>query len=181
MRTTVFACLISLLAAVALAADRKFPMENGQTMSLSAGADWVVGDTIEGQPFNMISLHGADKTLWRLTLAPLPPHPTLTGDAGNLRIYVRNMARGIENTGATVGVEHMEMSGVQARGYYFRVKYTAKKGKQQIRLQGGDYAEGYTGALSIGQQPYLFEILWNKGGEAGGGAALMALRSVRIQ
>jgi hypothetical protein len=156
-------------------------MENGQTLSLAAGADWVVSDPIDEQPFNMISLHGADRNLWRLTLAPLPPHPTLTGDAGNLRIYVRNMARGIENTGATVDAEHQEMSGVQARGFYFRVKYTARKSKQQIRLQGGDYAEGYTGALSIGPQPYLFEILWNKGGESGGGAALAALRSVRIK
>ena len=69
MRNTAFACVISVLAAAALAADRKFPMENGQTLSLAAGADGVVSDPIDEQPLNMISLHGADKNLWRLTLA----------------------------------------------------------------------------------------------------------------
>ncbi len=63
----------------------------------------------------------------------LPPRPTLAGDTGNLRIYVRN------------------------------------------------YTDGYTGALSISSRAYLFEVVWNKGGETAANSALAELKTVSIQ
>lgn len=170
-----------VFTAAADAADRKVPTDEGETFNFrNWGADWVVGDPIKEAPPGTITVHGPDANLWRLTLAPLPPHPSLTGDVGNLRMYVRMMARGIEDTGATVNPEHKSIAG-SSSGFYFKVMYTATKAKKQIRLQGGDYAEGFTGALSIGGRPYLFEALWNKGGEAAGNAALTSLKGLSIQ
>ena len=56
----------------------------------------------------------------RTSLAPLPPHPTLTGDTGNLRIYVRNMSRAMDNSGVHVDEEQRAIEGVNARGFYFK-------------------------------------------------------------
>jgi hypothetical protein len=181
MRSTAIACLMSLFFAAAVAADRSVPLETGQTLSIRWGTDWTVGDPIPEAPHGAVTLHGPDPTKWRLTLAPLPPHPTLTGDQGNLRMYVRMMARGIENTGAQVDSEHVPVNGPHARGFQFKVRYSSSKPKRQIRLQGGDYAEGYTGALSIDGKAYLFEVLWNKGGEAAADHALAALKTISIR
>ena len=85
--------LLAAFAGSAGAADKSFKMEGGDTLRIKGGEDWVVGDQIPESPFGTITLHGADKTKWRLTIAPLPPHPTLTGDTGNLRIYVIGASR----------------------------------------------------------------------------------------
>lgn len=172
---------LSLAAGHVSAVEKQFPLDNGATMTMNAPVDWEAGARIQEWPFGTLTLHGADPAQWRVTLVPLPPHPTLTGDAGNLQIYVRNMARGIENTGATLDGDHKPISGAQTRGYYFRVHYPATKPKRMIRLQGGDYAEGFTGAVSIGTQPYLFEVLWNKGGESVANSALAAIKTIRIK
>jgi hypothetical protein len=173
--------LLAGIAVTASAADRSFKLEGGNTLRINGGADWTVGDQLVDSPFGTITLHGPDKTLWRLTLAPLPPHPTLTGDTGNLRIYVRNMSRGMDNGGVQVNEEQKAIEGVNARGFYFRAHDSRPKTKQQIKATGGDYTDAYTGALSINSKAYLFEVVWNKGGEAAANTALAALKTVRIQ
>jgi hypothetical protein len=90
------------------------------------------------------------------------------------------MARGIEQTGATVSPDQKPITGT-ANGFYFKVHYGASKTKKQVRLQGGDYADGYTGAVSISNRPYLFEVLWNAGGEPAGNSALAAVKGLSIQ
>ena len=173
--------LLAIVAPMASAADKRFKMEGGDTLVINAGADWVVGDVVPESLFGTLTLHGTDKTLWRLTIAPLPPHPTLTGDTGNLRIYVRNMSRGLENGGVQVEQEQKTLDGANARGFYFKARDTRPKTKQQIKQMGGEYTDTYTGALSISSRAYLFEVVWNKGGEAAANAALAALKTVRIQ
>lgn len=173
--------LLASLATLASAADRRFTLEGGDTLTIKGGPDWIVGEVLPDSLFGTISLHGADKTLWRLTLAPLPPHPTLTGDTGNLRIYVRNMARGLENEGVQVDPEQKTLDGTAARGFYLKARDPRKKTKAQIKAAGGDYTDSYTGALSISSRAYLFEIVWNKGGETSANAALSALRTIHIQ
>jgi len=173
--------LLAIVASTASAADKRFKMEGGDTLVINAGADWVVGEVVPESLFGTLTLHGTDKTLWRLTIAPLPPHPTLTGDTGNLRIYVRNMSRGLENGGVQVEPEQKALDGATARGFYFKARDTRPKTKQQIKQTGGDYTDTYTGALSISSRAYLFEVVWNKGGEAAANAALAALKTVRIQ
>jgi hypothetical protein len=173
--------LLVVFATAAAAADKRFKLEGGDTLSINAGADWVAGDLLQDSPFGTITIHGADKTLWRLTLAPLPPHPTLTGDTGNLRIYVRNMSRAMDNGGVQVNEEQKALEGTSARGFYFKAHDSRPKTKAQIKATGGDYTDTYTGALSINSKAYLFEVVWNKGGEAAANAALAALKTVRIQ
>lgn len=165
----------------ASAADKRFPLEGGDTLIINAAADWVAGAVVPDSPFGTLIIQGPDKTVWQLTLAPLPPHPTLTGDAGNLRIYVRNMARAIENDGAQVDQEQKVLEGAHARGFYFKARDTRTKTKAQIKQAGGDFTDAYTGALSIDSRAYLFQVLWNKGGETPANTALAALKTVRIQ
>ena len=173
--------LMAMLATIASAADQRFKMEGGDTFVINAGPDWVVGDVVPESLFGTLTLHGTDKTLWRLTVSPLPPHPTLTGDTGNLRIYVRGMSRGLENSGAQVDAEQKTLDGANARGFYFKARDTRPKTKAQIRQTGGNYTDTYVGALSISSRAYLFEVVWNKGGEAAANAALAALKTARIQ
>jgi len=173
--------VLAAFAVSAGAADKRFKMEGGDTLSIKGGDDWVAGDTIPDSPFGTLTIHGLDKAQWRLMIAPLPPHPTLTGDVGNLRIYVRNMARALDNGGVQVNEEHKVIEGASARGFYFKAHDSRKKTKQQIKASGGEYTDAYTGALSINSRAYLFEVVWNTGGEAGANAALAALRTVRIQ
>lgn len=181
VRRLLLGAMVAALTLPALAADRRVPTDEGENFTFrSWGADWVVGEPIKEAPAGTITIHGPDAKLWRLTLAPLPPHPSLTGDVGNLRMYVRMMARGIEETGATVSPEQKPISGTSS-GFYFKVRYTASKTKKQVRLQGGDYAEGYTGALTISGRPYLFEVLWNASGEPAGNVALSAMKGLSIQ
>ena len=181
MRKILLGLLLAGIATVATAADKRITLDSGETLSISWGADWVVGAPLPESPFGTLTIHGADPALWRMTLAPLPPHPTLTGDTGNLRIYVRNMARGIENSGAEVDAEHRTLEGTNARGFYFKAHDSRKKTKAQIKQTGGDYTDGYTGALSIGAKPYLFEVVWTKGGESAANTALASLKTVRIK
>jgi hypothetical protein len=173
--------VLAACAMTATAADKRFKLEGGDTLSINAGADWVVGDILPDSPFGTLIIHGADKSLWRLTLAPLPPHPTLTGDTGNLRIYVRNMSRAMDNGGVQVDEEQRPLDGTNARGFYFKARDSRPKTKAQIKSTGGQYTDTYTGALSISSRAYLFEVVWNQGGEAAANAALAALKTVRIQ
>ena len=173
--------LLATFAVSASAADKRFKMEGGDTLSIKGGDDWVMGDQIADSPFGTLTIHGVDKTQWRLTFAPLPPHPTLTGDTGNLRIYVRNMARAMDNGGVQVNEEHKVIEGANARGFYFKAHDSRKKTKQQIKAAGGDYTDAYTGALSINSRAYVFEVVWNPGHEVAANAALAAIKSVRIQ
>ena len=180
-RGFLMALLLAIVAPTAPAADKRFKMEGGDTLVINAGADWVVGEVVPESLFGTLTLHGSDKALWRLTIAPLPPHPTLTGDTGNLRIYVRNMSRGLENGGVQVEQEQKALDGATARGFYFKARDTRPKTKAQIKQTGGDFTDTYTGALSISSRAYLFEVVWNKGGETAANAALAALKTVRIQ
>jgi len=110
-------------------------------------------------------------------VAPLPPHPTLTGDIGNLRIYLRNMSRMMENGGLDVEQEQKSFDGTQARGFY--VKAHDSNPKAHNKKKDDPYSDGYTGAVSLGSKPYLFEVTWNPGSEADANAAFAALKTLR--
>jgi hypothetical protein len=162
------------------AADLRVPMPGGQTLTIRADAGWVLAKNAGDAPEGAVSLTGADAAKWRITIAPLPPHPTLTGDTGNLRIYVRNMARGLENGGANVEEEHRTLQGQGVSGFYVQARDTRKKTKAQI-AKNGDYTDTFVGAVTHGGKPWLFEIVWVSGGEESAQAALAAVRTMRIQ
>jgi hypothetical protein len=175
-----FAAFTLVCIGSAYAADLRVPMPGGQTLTIRAGADWVVGKNAADAPEGAVSLTGADAAKWRITIAPLPPHPTLTGDTGNLRIYVRNMARGLENGGANVEAEHRTLQGQGVSGFYVQARDPRKKTKAQI-AKYGDFTDTYVGAVTHGGKPWLFEIVWVSGGEQPAQAALAAVRTMRIQ
>lgn len=161
-------------------ADLKVPMPDGQTLTIRAGADWTVGKPAADAPEGSVALTGPDATKWRLTVAPLPPHPTFTGDVGNLRIYVRGMARAAEDSGASVDSEHRTLNGQGVSGFYVQARDTRKKTKSQI-AKSGDFTDAYFGAVNVDNVPYLFEIVWIAGGEKSAQAALSSIRNIRIR
>jgi hypothetical protein len=96
-------------------------------------------------------------------------------------MYVRWMARGLENGGATVDEEQKPIEGRAARGLYFKVHDGRKKTKAQIKKDGGEFTDGYVGAMNVGSRPYLFEVTWIKGGEAAAARALAAIKTIRVK
>ena len=183
MRTRTLLCLCLLLGspAATLAADKSVTLDTGDVFTINWGADWVVGVNPPNSPLGTISINGPDAKLWRISVGPLPPHPSLTADPGNLRMYMRIMARGMENGGVQVDAEHKAIESRGVRGIYVKAHDSRKKSKADIRKAGGEWTDSYIGALSVGDSPYLFEVSWSPGGEAAANTALAAIKTIRIQ
>jgi hypothetical protein len=183
MATRAIFCSLLLMSLVTAssAADKRVTLDTGDIVTIKWGADWVVGTAQRQAPAGTFTVNGVDAAAWRMTIAPLPSNPTLTGDVGNLRIYVRMLARGMENGGAEVDPEQKPLDGANAHGFYFKARDTRPKTKAQIKQEGGAFTDGFTGALSINSRAYLFEVVWNKGGESAANAALAALETVSVR
>jgi len=109
----------------------------------------------------------------RIILASLLAAFAATGSAADKRFTLEG--------GVQVDEEQKAIEGVNARGFYFKAHDLRPKTKAQIKTAGGHYTDTYTGALSINSKAYLFEVVWNKGGEAAANSALAALKTVRVQ
>lgn len=173
--------LLVLSAGVSRAADKSVTLDTGDVFTINWGADWTVGTNPPESPPGTITIYGSDAKLWRIAVGPLAPHPSLTADPGNLRMYMRILARGLENGGAQVEPEHKEIQGGAARGIYIKAHDGRKKTKAAIRKAGGDFTDSYVGALSIGGRPYIFEVSWIAGGESAANTALAAVKTIRIK
>jgi hypothetical protein len=176
--------LLAALAAVASAADKRIALPGGESLVIGWNPAWVVAELEPGDPAGAVRFNGGDRVLWEVTIVPMPPHPSLTADSGNLRIYVRSMARDLANIGVTVDDEHRSLEGGPAKGFYVKahdVKAAIAQSSSKGKSKSPDYAHGYVGALSVGGRPYVFEVLWNAGGEKNAESALVAMRTLRIQ
>src|SRR6185503_4952140 len=129
----------------AFAADRRITVNTGETFVVNWRDSWAVGTAPPEAPEGTLVFHGGDSRKWRVVVAPLPPHPTLTGDIGNLRIYLRNMSRMMENGGLDVEQEQKSFDGTQARGFY--VKAHVLNAKAPTKKKDDPYSDGYTGAV----------------------------------
>jgi hypothetical protein len=192
MLRTLAGLVLALLSATAAAADKRVPLPGGESMIIGWNAAWVVAEPENVDPIGTVRFNGGDRVLWEVSIAPMPPHPSLTADTGNLRIYVRSMVRMLEQGNVIVDHEQRTLEGV-SKGFYVKghdVKAAAlQQGKaasaNAVAAKGKpkapDYANGYFGALSVSGRAYVFEVLWNTGGEKGAEAALAAMRTLRIQ
>ena len=172
-----WAAALSLGAGACLAADKRITVNTGETFVVNWRDGWTVGTAPPEAPEGTLVFHGPDSKNWRVVVAPLPPHPTLTGDVGNLRIYLRTMARGLENSGVEVEQEQKSFDGTHARGFY--VKAHDPNPKAHVKGKDNPYSDGFTGAVSLGSKPYVFEVTWNPGSEADANAAFSALKTLR--
>jgi len=154
-------------------ADKRFALPAGESMVIKWNASWKEVSPAADSPLGTVSFNGPDSAKMRVNIAPLPPNPNFTGDIGNLRILARNMARELEESGGEVDLEQVPIEGQNVRGFY--VKGIDHKPKP------GEFSFIYAGPLSISSRAYVFQILWNTGGESAANAALAALRTVRIQ
>ena len=173
----VFVAAFFLGASATFAADKRITVDTGDTFVIRWRDDWRIGTAPPQSPAGVVVFNGADPKKWRVMVSPLPPHPTLTGDVGNLRIYVRTMARAMENGGVEVGQEQNSFEGVSAHGFY--VKAHDPNPKAHTKGKDDPYSDGYTGAVSLNSQPYLFQVTWNPGSEADANAAFAALKTIR--
>ena len=179
MRSTICGLILCGVAPFVDAADKPAPGEKrfalpaGQTMVIRWSAGWADIAVPPGTPAGTVAFSGPDASKMRVMLVPMPPDPNFTGDTGNLRILARNIARELEESGGEVDHEQKPIEGANVRGFY--VKGIDHKPKP------GEFSFIYAGPLSIGMRPYVFQILWNAGGEAAANNALAALKTVRIQ
>lgn len=173
--------LLALSPAASLSADKSVTLDTGDVFTISWGDEWVVGANAPASLPGTITINGPDARLWRIAVGPLPPHPSLTADPGNLRIYMRTWVRGMENAGIEAEPDHKEIRGRELTGIYVKVHDGHKKTKAEIRKAGGDFTDAFLGALSIGGRPYLFEVSWISGGEAAANNALAAVKTIRIK
>lgn len=179
MRASMLVLLVALAAGMAHAADKRISLPTGDTLAIASWREgWVVGTPPDEAPPGSVVFHGGDPKKWRATIAPLAAHPTLTGDVGNLRIYVRNLGRALENGGLEVDHEQKPVDAASPRGFY--VKAHDPNPELHAKSKDEAYADGYTGAITVGSKPYLFEITWNKGGEADANAALAVMKTLRV-
>jgi len=179
MRSAICGLILCSVAPLALAADKpappekRFALPGGETLVMKWTAGWADIAAPAGSPAGTVTFSGPDPSKMRVMLVPLPPDPNFTGDAGNLRILARNMARELENSGGEVDHEQKPLEGTNVRGFYVKgVDHNPKP---------GEFTFIYAGPLAIGSRPYVFQVLWNQGGEAAANNALTALKSVRIQ
>lgn len=180
-RFTTWMGSLLLITSASMAADKSITMDTGDVVTLDWGADWIVGTNPPDSPPGTLTIHGPDAASWRIIVGPLPPHPTLTADAGNLRMYVRWMARGLENSGASVDEEPKPFQGRVAKGLYFKAHDGRKKTKAQIRKVGGDFTEAFVGAMNVGSRPYVFEVNWIQGGEAAANKAFASVKNLKVK
>jgi hypothetical protein len=155
------------------AAEKRFELPGGQALLIKWSAGWAEIAAPVGAPAGTVAFSGPDASKMRVMLVPMPPNPNFTGDAGNLRILARNIARELEASGGEVNHEQLAIEGPNVRGFY--VKGIDHKPKP------GEFTFIHAGPLSISSRAYIFQILWNTGGEAAAANALAALKSVRIQ
>jgi hypothetical protein len=155
------------------AMEKRFALPAGQTMVIKWNAGWADIAVPTGAPPGTVTFSGPDASKMRVMLVPLPPDPNFTGEAGNLRMLARNMARELEESGGEVNPEQLPIEGPNVRGFY--VKGIDHKPKP------GEFGFIYAGPIAISSRPYVFQILWNAGGEAPANAALAALETLRIQ
>ncbi len=175
------AALVAVLALGAnpcVAGDKRITVDTGDTFVIHWRDDWQVGTAPPKSPAGILVFHGADPKKWRVTVAPLPPNPTLTGDVGNLRIYVRNMARAMENGGLQVGQDQNSFDGATAHGFYVKAHDTNPQVHAQ-KTKDDPFTDGYTGAVNLDSKPYLFSVVWNPGSESDANAAFAALKTIR--
>jgi hypothetical protein len=86
---------------------------------------------------------------------------------------MRNMVHEMEASGGEVNHDQMSIEGPNVRGYYVKgIDHHPKP---------GEFTFICAGPLSISSRPYVFQILWNAGGESAATNALAALKTVRIQ
>jgi hypothetical protein len=175
----VFGLLLCGVAALGSAADKptsaekRFSLPSGEALVIRWNASWTDATPPAGSPVGTVAFNGPDASKMRVLLVPLPPNPNFTGDAGNLRILARNMARELEESGGEVNHEQQPIEGQNVLGFYVKgIDHNPKP---------GEFTFIYAGPLAVGSRPYVFQILWNTGGEGAANAALAALKTVRIQ
>jgi hypothetical protein len=169
-------CGVAPLTAAAdrpAAAEKRFALPAGEMLVIRWSAGWADIGAPAGTPAGTVTFSGPDASKMRVMLVPLPPDLNFTADAGNLQVIARNMARELENSGGEVDHEQKPIEGPNVRGLYVKgIDHHPKP---------GEFTFIYAGPLAIGKRAYVFQILWNAGGETAANDALSALGSIRIQ
>jgi hypothetical protein len=174
-------CVLALFAVLPLAgaadkvapAEKRFALPGGETLVIKWTAGWTDIAPPPGTPAGTVAFSGPDASKMRVVLVPMPANPNFTSDEANLRTLAANMARELEKSGGEVSHEPLALEGKGVRGLYVKgIDHHSKP---------GEFSFVYAGPLAIGARPYVFQIVWNEGGEAAANQALAALENIRIQ
>ena len=179
MRRLVCGLIVLAVAPLGVTADKPAPAEKrfalpaGESLVIKWSAGWTDMAPPPSTPPGTVSFAGPDSSKMRVMLVPMPPNPKFTGEAENLRISRATWRASWRRAAARSTTSRLAIEGPNVRGFY--VKGVDHKPKP------GEFSFIYAGPLSISSRPYVFQILWNTGGETAANAALAALKSVRIQ
>src|SRR5262245_51554180 len=105
MRAVICSLILCGVAPLAAAADKAAPAEkrfelpSGEKLVISWTAGWADFAAPAGVPPGTVTFSGPDAAKMRVMIVPLPPNPNVTGDDGNLRILMSNLASEMEKTG----------------------------------------------------------------------------------
>jgi len=177
MRSAIFGLILLGVVPFAAAADKAAPAEkqfelpSGEKLVISWTAGWTDFDAPAGVPPGTITFSGPDAAKMRVMIVPLPANPNFTGDDANLRILMSNLVREMEKTGKVD--DPQAIAGPNVNGLY--VKGIDSNPKP------GEFSFIYAGPLSISKRAYVFQVVWNEGGEPMADKALAALKTVRIE
>ena len=153
--------------------EKRFALPSGEKFVIQWSAGWADFAAPPGVPPGTVTFSGPDASKMRVMIVPLQPNANFTGDAASLRVLMGNLAREMEQTGGQVTKEPLSIEGPNVRGFY--VKGVDPKPKP------GEFTFIYAGPLSISKRTYVFQVLWNAGGEVMADKALAALKTVRIE
>ena len=153
------------------AAEKRFELPSGQKLAIRWMAGWTDFAAPPGVPPGTVTFSGPDASRMRVMIVPLPPDARFTGDAESLRMLMGNLAREMEKTGQVS--EPLPIEGPGVNGLY--VKGVDPKPKP------GEFSFIYAGPLSISKSAFVFQVVWNAGGEAVADQALAALKTLRIE
>jgi len=162
---------LAVAADKAAPAEKRFELPSGEKLVIKWNAEWADFGAPPGVPPGTVTFSGPDASKMRVMIVPLPPNPNFTGDAGNLRILMSNLTREMEKTGQVnepVAIEGPNMSGLYVKGV-------------DPKPKPGEFTFVYAGPLSISKRAYVFQVVWNAGGEVMADKALAALKTVRIE
>lgn len=177
MRIAVCGLLICGMASLAVSADKtafaekRFALPAGGSLVMKWASGWAGIAPPPSVPAGTVSFSGPDASRMRVLLMPVPTEAGFTSEFESLRTLTSNVARELATSGE-VDKLHRTIEGPNMRGLYVK--------GVDLPPKPGEFSFIYSGAIAIDARPFVFQILWNAGGEANAEAALVALKTVRI-
>jgi hypothetical protein len=156
------------------AAERKFPLEDGGQVVLQWHEGWSVTAPPPNSPPGSVAFQQADGTKMRAVLIPMIGMREGTSEHANLRVVTLRMASELaKQPNSEVSKEPVSFEGPYAHGHY--VTGIDRQPKPN------EYSFIHSGFVGVGKESFMFNVVWNEGGDASAKALLEAVKGMRVE